>query len=360
MTGPRRILLLMDPYIRVPPLHYGGIERVIADLADGLVARGHEVTLWAAPGSQTSAPLEPFGREGEWTRWSNVRNTAAVTARFYRQPRRFDLVHNFGRLAYLTGILRWDLPKVQTYMRRIDANNLALARRLGARRLHFTAVSARIRDTGAPGGGPDWSVIYNCAPVARYRFRGDVDARAAPLVFLGRLERCKGAHSAIAVARRLGRRLIVAGNLSQLPEEKEYFAREVEPQIDGDLITYVGPVDNAQKNDLLGTAAALLLPIEWEEPFPVVLPEALLCGTPVVAFRRGGVPEGITEGKTGFLADTVEEMAAAVGRLPEIDRAACRTEGERRFGDDAIVSEYEHLYEALLAGEASTNLRTDG
>ena len=342
-----RILLVMDPFIPVPPEHYGGIERVIADLADGLHRRGHHVTLWAAPGSTTLGACEPFGHVGEWTRSSNVRNVAQVTRRFWRQPDRFDLVHNFGRLAYLAGILRWDLPKVQTYMRTVSPRNMRLARALGARRLHYTAVSAAIRDTGQPGGG-DWSVIYNCAPVDQYKLRTDVDPATAPLVFLGRLDRCKGAHTAIAVARRLNRPLQIAGNVSSLPHERAYFAREIEPLIDGRLITYVGPVDNLRKNELLGGAAALLLPIEWEEPFPVVLPEALLCGTPVIAFRRGGVPEGIDHGRTGFLCDTAEGMAEAVGRLGAIDRATCRAEAERRFSDATIVSDYEALYESLM------------
>ncbi len=342
-----RILLLMDPYIKVPPEHYGGIERVIADLADGLHARGHDVTLWAAPGSKTSGKLEPFGREAEWTRWSNIRNTALLTARFWRDRGKFDVIHNFGRLAYLTSVLRWDVPKVQTYMRRINPANMRFVQRLGARRLHFTAVSEVIRDTGLPGGG-DWSVIYNCAPVNEYRFNPNVDPATAPLVFLGRLERCKGLHSAIEVARRVNRPLRIAGNLSTLPEELDYFHREIEPQIDGKLISYVGTVNNEQKNELLGTAAAMLLPIEWLEPFPVVLPESLLCGTPIIAFRQGGVPEGIADGRTGFVCDTVEEMAALVERLPELDRHECRREAERRFSDAAIVDEYERLYCQLL------------
>lgn len=343
-----RILLLMDPFICVPPKHYGGIERVIADLANELCQRGHQVTLWAAPGSETAAALSPFGREGEWTRWSNVRNTALISARLLRNRKRFDLVHNFGRLAYLTVVLRWDLPKIQTYMRDINPANMRKAIALGARRLHYTAVSAPIRDTGKPGGG-DWSVIYNCAPVNEYRLNTQVDPQTAPLAFLGRLERCKGAHNAIAVAKKLGRPLQIAGNVSTLLHEKEYFHREIEPQIDGKLITYLGPVNNEQKNQLLGNAAALLTPIEFEEPFPVVLPEALLCGCPVIAFARGGMPEGIDHGRTGFLCHTVDEMCACVRRLGEIDRSFCRAEAERRFSDRAIVDAYENLYQRMLS-----------
>ncbi len=341
------VLLVMDPFIAVPPRHYGGIERVIADLADGLIERGHRVTLWAGPGSGTNATLETFGEEGEWTRWSNVRNTLTLSARFIRDDGRFDVIHNFGRLAYLTAVFRWDVPKVQTYMRTINPENMRRAARLGATRLHFTAVSAAIRDTGAPGGG-EWSVIYNCADPARYTFRATTDPETAPLVFLGRLDRCKGPHLAIAIARRLNRRLIVAGNVSPVRQEQEFFEHEVAPHIDGSLVTYIGPVDDAQKNELLGGAAAMLMPIQWEEPFPVVLPESMLCGTPVIALRRGGVPEGIDHGRTGFTCDTIGEMCAAVRRLPEISRATCRSEAERRFSGRAITEAYESLYGRLM------------
>jgi glycosyltransferase involved in cell wall biosynthesis len=344
-----KVLLLMDPLIKVPPDHYGGIERVVADLADRLTQLGHDVTLWAAPGSRVNGRVEPYGREGEWTRWSNVRNTLTLAARFLRAPGRFDVIHNFGRLAYLTPVFARDVAKVQTYMRTVDPANMSTARRLGARRLHYTAVSAAIAGTGRPGGG-DWSVIYNCAVPARYQFAGATDPATAPLVFLGRLDRIKGVHHAITVAQRLQRRLIIAGNISPLAHEQAYFEEDVKPRIDGTLVTYLGPVGDAAKQALLGGAAAMLLPIEWEEPFPVVLPESMLCGTPLIAFRRGGVPEGIDHGRTGFLCDTVDEMTALVARLPELDRAAVRAEAERRFSDRAIAGEYVRLYEQLANG----------
>ena len=343
-----RVLLVMDPFIPVPPEHYGGIERVIADLADGLTSRGHEVTLWAAPGSRIRGTMRPFGRVGEWSGWSNVRNTGLLTARFMAARRRFDVIHNFGRLAYLAGVLRSDVAKLQTYMRPVNPRNMRKVRCLGARRLRYTAVSAAIRDTGAPGGG-EWSVVYNCAPVSQFTPRTETDPRTAPLVFLGRLDRCKGAHTAIAVAKRLSHPLVIAGTVSPLRHEQEYFENEVRPLIDGRLITYIGPVDNVRKNALLGGGAALLLPVEWDEPFPVVLPEALLCGTPVIGFRRGGIPEGIDDGRTGFVCTDEAGMAEAVQRLPQISRAACRAEAERRFSDAAVVGAYERLYHEVMA-----------
>ena len=342
-----RVLLVMDPFIAVPPRHYGGIERVIADVGHGLRQRGHDVTLWAAPGSRIDrATVQPFGSEGEWTRWSNLRNTATVTARLYRDWSRFDVVHNFGRLAYLAGVLPWNLAKVQTYMRTVNPANMRKVQALGARRLCFTAVSDAIKQTGAPGGG-HWRVIYNCASRELYDFQPAVDPSTAPLVFLGRLDRCKGAHTAIAVAHQLRRQLIIAGTISPLAHEREYFEREVQPLIDGSRIRYVGPVDDRQKNSLLGAAAALLTPIEWEEPFPVILPEAMLCGTPVIGFRRGGLPEGIDHGRTGFVCDRFADMIEAVRRLPEINRHDCRQEAERRFSTETIVGDYERLYRDL-------------
>jgi glycosyltransferase involved in cell wall biosynthesis len=343
-----RILLLMDPFIPVPPQHYGGIERVIADLAETLHARGHEVSLWAGPGSHAPADVRTFGHVGEWSRWSNIRNTAVVTGRLYAHSGAFDVVHNFGRLAYLAGVLPWSMTKVQTYMRPVNPNNMRKVRALGARNLRFTAVSRAIRDTGAPGGG-DWEVVYNGASPGRYVCRTDVDPERAALVFLGRLERCKGAHTAIDVATRLGRPLIIAGNISTLPHERAYFDQELQPRIDGRLVQYIGTVDDAQKNALLGSAAALLTPIEWDEPFPVVLPEAMLCGTPVIAFRRGGTPEGIDDGRTGFVCDTLDEMVAAVRKLGQIQRGVCRAEAERRFSVDVIADDYERVYRSAGA-----------
>jgi glycosyltransferase involved in cell wall biosynthesis len=347
-----RILLVMDPFIAVPPRHYGGIERVVADLGDALAARGHQVTLWAAPGSSLNGRIEPFGRESEWTAWSNVRNTVTLSSRFFTRRGAFDVVHNFGRLAYLLPIARSQVPKVQTYMRPVNPRNMQTFNRLGARSLIYTAVSRAIKATGESGGG-DWRVVHNCARPEKFSVSLRVDPSAAPLLFLARLERCKGAHTAVDLARASGRRLVVAGNVSDVPAEREYFERELRPLFADPLVAYVGPVDDTQKIQLLQTSAALLTPVEWDEPFPVTLPEALLCGTPVISYRRGGTPEGIQHGVTGFVCDDLRQMIAAVGQLVTIDRARCRAEAEKRFTDRVIASAYEALYQELAERRAA-------
>jgi glycosyltransferase involved in cell wall biosynthesis len=174
----------------------------------------------------------------------------------------------------------------------------------------------------------------------------DVDA---PLVFLGRLERFKGAHSAIEIARRSGRRLVIAGNKVSDGPEPDYFDREIAPHIDDLRVRYVGPVDDRQKNALLGDAAAFLMPIEWEEPFGIVMAEALACGTPVIGFARGSVPEVVRNGVNGFACRGVDDAVAAVSRIFEIDRAVVRRDCEARFSDTAIVDAYIALYRDLLA-----------
>ena len=337
-----RILLLMDPFIPVPPLHYGGIERVIYDIACQYAKIGHEVTIVAGPNSQSPGRLVTYGSNGEGTVKIDFGLLAQVRRILGQEIPHHDVLHNFGRLAFLIPVAWTGIRKVQTYMRYITPRNIRVLNALGVRNLTYTAVSDAIVRTGSPGGG-DWRTVYNCAPLAQLDFVAEVPENA-PLVFLGRLERCKGAHTAITVAELTGRTLLIAGNVSTLPHEKEYFEREVRPRINGRNIRYLGPVDNQQKNRLLGAAAALLLPVEWYEPFPVVLPEAFACGTPILAFPGGGIPEGIVPGVTGLLSNTAEEMAAHVSRIGTLSRAACREEAIGKYSDSVIANNYLAIY----------------
>ena len=347
-----RIAITADPYLPVPPKLYGGIERVVDFLVRGLAARGHEMTLFAHPESSTAGTLVPYGWPPHVGPRARLAELVQAGGGLWRRRRDLDLIHSFGRLAALLPVLPLrSLPKIQSYQReRVPWRGIARAVRLAGPSIRFTGCSDSVWRERAQRGplGGTWRTIPNGVELAAYDFSPRV-APDAPLVFLGRLEAIKGAHHAIAIARAARRRLVVAGNRVDHAEGGSYFLREIAPHLDGARVTWIGPVDDTQKNTLLGSAGALLMPIEWEEPFGIVMAEALACGTPVIGFARGSVPEVIRDGVNGFLCRDVEEAAAAVGRLGRIDRAAARADCEARFGDRAIVDAYERLYVEMVA-----------
>jgi glycosyltransferase involved in cell wall biosynthesis len=341
----------------VPPTHYGGIERVIDLLARELSSRGHDVTLIAHPDSRTTARLIPYGRPPHLGWRTRSIELAQVGSALWRVRREVDVVHSFGRLAALPPVLPLRrLPKIQSYQR--DGVPWASVRRATAvagSSLVFTACSGSVyrhRPSDARVGG-EWRTIFNGVDVARYTCRSHVDADA-PLIFLGRFDPVKGAHHAIEIARVARRRLILAGTRVPDGPDAGYFEAAIAPHIDGDRVRFVGAVDDAAKDRLLGGAAALLMPIDWEEPFGIVMAEAMACGTPVIAFARGSVPEVVRDRVNGFTCRTVAEAAGAVGHLDAIDRRAVRADCEMRFSGGAIAGEYERLYAELLARVRAT------
>jgi len=240
------------------------------------------------------------------------------------------------------------LPKIQSYQREITRRSIEHGARWSRGSLLFTSCSDSLRREVSDIGR--WETVYNGAPADRFHFSPQV-ASDAPLVFLGRIERIKGAHTAIAVARLAGRKLVIAGNIPD--GHGSYFEAEIAPHIDGTTVRYTGPVDDAEKDRLLGEAVALLMPIEWEEPFGIVMAEALACGTPVIGLARGAVPEVVESARSGFVCESTAEMVEAVGRLSSIDRRACRDHYEGAFSDDAVVEAYEALYQREVARFAS-------
>ncbi len=334
----------MDPFIPVPPTYYGGIERVIYDIACAYKNMGHSVTIIAGPGSISPDRLivygENVGRSSTRIKFSLLYSLSKI---LWKEIKSHDVIHNFGRLAWLFPIAWFNIRKVHTYMRYITPQNVKWLNQFKVRNIVYTGVSQAIVDTGITGGG-SWRVVYNCAPIEKFSFQ-PILTQDAPLVFLGRLERCKGVHTAIDVALATNHKLIIAGNISDIEEEKAYFENEIKPKINGTSIIYVGSVDNHQKNTLLGNAKALLLPIEWFEPFPVVLPEAYACGTPVIAFPGGGMAEGVFHGKTGFLCHSIEDMVERVQSISKISRHTCRRIAEELYSDSKIANDYISIYE---------------
>ncbi|MGE0039637.1 MAG: glycosyltransferase [Vicinamibacterales bacterium] len=342
-----RILITADPFLPVPPVRYGGIERVIALLVERLVARGDEVALVAHPDSRTPAALVPYG----WPPHAGVRrlaDLASLARAVWTRRGAVDIVHSFGRLAALAPVLhRGAPPVVQSYQRAVPWRGVERARRLATGGLRFVGCSSALYADAPPAGRRLWRTVYNAVDMSTYDARAAV-APDAPLVFLGRLEAIKGVHHAVRIARAAGRRLVIAGNRVPTPDGRAYFAASVEPHLEDPSVEYIGEVDDAAKNAVLGAAAALLMPIEWEEPFGIVMAEALACGTPVVGLRRGSVPEVVRDGVTGFVCETPEDMVAAVGRLGTLDRGACRADAEARFSADALVGGYAAVYDELV------------
>lgn len=347
VTTPLRIALTADPELPVPPRLYGGIERIIDMLAKGLVARGHDVTLFAHPDSASAGALKPWPGRVSQSRLDTARNAAALTAGVLGG--RFDLVHSFSRIAYLTPILPLGLPKLMTYQREVSPRTVGLGHALSRGTLEFCAISdwmsAHVRHIGV------WHMVPNGVPLETYAFQPTV-AADAPLVFLGRIEEIKGPHLAIEMAKRTGARLVIAGNIPE--PHRAWFDAKVAPHIDGEQISFIGPVDDAAKNALLGSARAFLMPILWEEPFGIVMAEALACGTPVLGLRRGAVPEVVDDGVTGFVRDDLDGLVETVGRLGEIDRAACRAAVEARYSADAVVEAYLAVYRDMIARRRKT------
>lgn len=349
MSNPLSIALTVDPYIPVPPRTYGGFERIVGWLVEELTARGHTVTLLAHPESRTRATLVPYGVPPHTGALARTRELWQVASALVTRRRQIDVVHSFGRLAALLPLLPdRRLPKIQSYGRYIPWKGVARASALAGPSLIFTGCSDRLWQKDDPRvRRGEWRTIYNGVDLSLYRATPTV-AADAPLVFLGRLEQIKGLHHAIEVALATRRRLIVAGNSVDSPEARQYFD-DLRPQLSHPLIDYVGPVNDAQKNAILRGAAALLMLIEWEEPFGIVMAEAMACGTPVIGFRRGAVPEVVIDGVTGFVVDSVADAVAAVGRLSRLDRPRVREQTARRFSHLTIVDQYEALYFERMA-----------
>ena len=340
-----RIGMIAPPWFPLPPQRYGGIEFVVSLLTEGLVARGHDVTLFASGDSETQARLSFIFARAPYDQMENGGHLEVMhSLEAYMRAGEFDIIHDHDGLASramgalvhrLTGT-----PVVATLHGPADP---VTQQSLSSLRtdLKFIAISDYQRR-----GFPDLDfagTIPNAIDVEHMPFSAEKDDY---LLFIGRMTPDKGAHTAIRVAELVGRQLIMAGKVNEGPEH-DYFAAEVEPHL-SDRVFFRGEVDHETKGELYRHARCTLFPIQWPEPFGLVMIESLACGTPVIAMRQGSVPEVIEDGRTGFIVDTPEEMVAALERIDEIDPAECRRAVEQRFSSEAFVSAHEEAYARLL------------
>lgn len=336
------IAITVDPEIPVPPTLYGGIERIVYLLVEELCKRGHQVTLFAHPKSETSAKLVPWRGKRSPSLFDTIQNSHKLWSHY--QEDRYDVVHSFSRLAYLSPLLNRNVAKVMSYQREPTLSQVKKAQLLAkVESLSFTGCSNYIANQLK--GVAVVSTIYNGIELEKYQFRQSV-AEDAPLVFLGRLEKIKGAHLAIELAKQSNRKLIIAGNISKAGQK--YFDEEILPQLN-ENIEYVGAINDEQKNEILGNACALLMPILWDEPFGIVMIEAMACGTPVVGFPKGAVKEVVLHGHNGYLAKDMEGLVDGIQKIHEIDRAVVRNHVAKHFSSEIIVDQYLSVYNNTIA-----------
>jgi glycosyltransferase involved in cell wall biosynthesis len=337
-----RIALTADPEIPVPPVFYGGIERIVDMIIRGLTVMGHEITLFAHPDSKVPCRLVPWKGKASNKRSDTFKNT--VTLYNSVIAGNYDLVHSFSRLAYMLPLLPMAIPKIMSYQREPSLKQVSLANRLSKKgTLLFTGCSNYISEqikTRATA-----VTVYNGVPPNQFALEENIQP-GAPLVFLGRIEPFKGTHIAIEVALKSGRDLVIAGNVPE--EHQSYFKDKIQPFLN-ESIRYIGPVNDVQKNDLLRSAYAFLMPIQWNEPFGIVMAEAMACGTPVLGFPFGSVPEVVTNGLTGFICRDANEMVEKITEVAKLDRSKIRQVVEQKFSEKVIVQEYLEIYQNLLS-----------
>ena len=337
-----RIAQVAPLYERVPPEHYGGTERVVSYLTEQLVRLGHDVTLFASGDSITTAQLDAACSRA-LRRDSACRDPLAthvrMLARVYRRAERFDVIHchtDYLGLP-LAGFVR--PPTVITLHGRLDLPELPLVY-ADHMRVPLVSISDAQR---LPMSAANWlATVPHGVPPALYT---PEYTPGSYLLFVGRISPEKRPDAAIAIAAAAGVPLKIAAKVDAV--DREYFQSIIRPLLKHPLVEFLGEVDDARKAQLLRGALALLFPIDWPEPFGLILIEALACGLPVIARRRGSVPEIIRDGVTGFVREIDDELARAVHEVPRLDRRACRAEFEARFTAANMARRYIELYERL-------------
>jgi glycosyltransferase involved in cell wall biosynthesis len=330
----------------VPPKLYGGTERVVSWLTEELVALGHDVTLFASGDSRTTGRLVsviPRAIRLSKPRPDPFPAYAALLEVIAKSAHNFDVVHCHTEWLHLPLLSGLGVPCLTTFHNRLDTPDLPpVIARFPSAPLVSISDQHRLQLPAAKWLG----TVYHGIPINVLRPSYDPGAY---LAFVGRLTREKGPETAIRIAKAAGMPLRMAAKVPRA--ESRYYKEHLQPLVDGDHIKLLGELNDEGKGDLLKGASALLFPIDWPEPFGLVMIEAMACGTPVIAFSRGSVPEVIDEGVTGFIVDNEEEAVAAVARVPELDRGLVRATFERRFSARRMAEDYLRFYQKLLREE---------
>ncbi|KAF5407678.1 MAG: Alpha-maltose-1-phosphate synthase [Candidatus Udaeobacter sp.] len=327
----------------VPPKHYGGTERIVSYLTEELVRAGHDVTLFGSGDSVTQARLIPGCRQSLRLNKQCVDHLAhhlVMIDRVLEHARDFDVIHFHTDYLHFSASRYLRVPHITTLHGRLDLPDLIP---VYDRFRHIPVISISNAQR-RPLPSANWvGTIYHGLPQELFRLQPNPGNY---LAFLGRICREKRADRAIEIAKRAGMPLKIAAKVD--PVDRRYFKRVVEPLLQQSHVEWIGEISDREKNDFLGNAHALLFPIDWPEPFGLVMIEAMACGTPVIAYDGGAVSEVIKEGQTGFIAKNVEDAAEAVHRVPELSRAHCRKVFEKRFTVTRMARDYVKIYKRMI------------
>lgn len=327
----------------VPPRKYGGTERVVSWLTEELVRLGHDVTLFASGDSITTARLVPACAKAlrlDAGCQDRLAYHVLMMEEVFRQAEDFDLIHCHLDYLHFSLARRSQTPCLTTLHGRLDIPDLAPIHEI-FREQPLVSISNAQR---GPLSWANWlGTVHHGMPDRLLTLR---EGEQGYLAFLGRISPEKGVDEAIRIACRVGMPLKIAAKVDLA--DRLYFEQQIKPMLNHPLVEFIGEIGTEEKNDFLGNAAALLFPINWPEPFGLVMIEALACGTPVIAYRCGSVPEIIDEGVVGFIVSNIEEAAAAVGKLDSVDRRDCRRHFERYFSDERMARDYLNIYQRLI------------
>ena len=337
-----RIAQIAPLYESVPPSRYGGTERMVSYLTEELIAMGHEVTLFASGDSQTAARLISPCRKSLRTDPQCTDPLAyhvLMLEQLAAREGQFDFIHFHIDYLHYHWSRRRKTPHVTTLHGRLDLHHLEPLYREYSE-MPVVSISESQR---RPLPWINWQrTVYHGLPLDLYAFGGQPQDY---LVFVGRISPEKGLDDAIEIAGRTGLRLKIAAKVDRA--DREYFEQVMQPLLGRPYVEYLGEATQQEKGDLIRGALAMLVPVNWPEPFGLVMIEAMACGTPVIAYRRGSIPELLEDGVNGFIVRDIEEAAQAVERVGGVNRAACRRVFEKRFTAARMARDYMNVYAAL-------------